>query len=455
MTPNKRTMLIAFSIQNFRSYRTEQTLSLLASDDDTLLGNTVQVDIPALKGGRLLKSVAIYGGNSSGKSNFIKAFRALCRIVGQSAKESTADEAMPISPFELDETCSTKPTRFSVTFAIDRVLYIYNLELTKERVHLEELLAFPKSHPQTLFRREVLDDGTSTWQFSRAHFKRDAELESRTRKNSLYVSVGTLFNHELLTTISRFFVKVDIREPRFSERELAITQARCVEDIDFRSWAAEILAAADTGIADVRATTVDVFSQMPEEMKKSLPEEVASKIAKQLKEHPDVQVAHRDGNSKLIWWPLARESDGTVQLLSLLRSWFTLLRKGGVAIVDELDASLHALMSRQLLKMIGDARTIESVPQLIFTTHDTALLDPTLLRRDQIFFAEKTADGATQLYSLLEYTPRKDEPFQKGYLSGRYGAIPFLGDFRFEAERKSTGSVLEASSSAADCGESA
>ena len=435
-------MLISFSVENYRSYRERQTMSLLAEDSRESIANTTAILAPALKGRRVLNVAAIYGANASGKSNFIRAFNRLIRIVTTSAKQGTENDRLPVTPFELDDLSKDKPSCFSTTFIINEVVYVYDVALSRDRVHSEELTAFPKTHPQRLFSRTVSKSGVSTWHFSRTHFRRDPALEMRTRRNSLYVSVGAVFNHKLLKEIFKFFALANTRVPLFADQELL----QCSKNESFMAWASKMLAAADTGIADIRAKTVDRLVDLPEEIRKTLPEKALSDLRSQ----PDLLVSHRKSSGGETWWPIGRESDGTRQLLSLLRSWHGILYNGRLAFVDELNDSLHPLLSRRLLQMLAEIPPGRARGQLIFTTHDSTLLDPHLLRRDQIFFTEKSSDGATTLYSLLDYTPRKDEAMQKGYLAGRYGGIPFFGEFKFEENHKTSADIAEVTASPAN-----
>jgi len=428
-------MLIAFSVENFRSYQDRQELSMLAGSGTELMGNTLPVkDVAALASERVLKAVGIYGANASGKSNLVRAMSTFCRIISRSAKESIAKDLLPVSAFALSAEARRKPTRFSATFVVENVLYEYTAAMTRARVEFEQLIAFPKKVPQELYRRSCNADGKAEWHFSRTHFRRDKELERRTRPNSLYVSVGAHFNHELLSKLYEFFVELDIREPRSANDEFRETAERCLSSRSFREWAGRLLRGADTGIESLMAKAADVTERIPSDVRRQM----APSLIKKLRTHPIIEAVHRvHGSKELIHWSFGQESDGTQQLFSLLRSYHETIRGGGTVIVDELDNSLHSLLSRTLLQMVHDPKMNPKGGQLIFTTHDTTLLDPTLLRRDQIYFTERSSAGATRLYSLLEYMPRKDEALQKGYLAGRYGAVPFLGEFRFGPEKAS------------------
>ena len=441
-------MLISFSVGNFRSYREPQTLSLLAGDGVEDESGTIGVDHPALGGRRILRTAVIYGANSSGKSNLIKAFDELATTVSRSARESTANDKLPFVQFGLDELSATLPSAFSVTFLSAGSLYNYEVNADRDRIHLEELTTFRGTESLSLFRRTVKDGGESEWLFADEGFRRDPELEQRTRPNSLYVSVGTQFNHDVLSDVSKFFMGVDIREPRFSNRELALSSREAVDDSGFREWASRLMTAADTGIVGIRASLVDHFAALSEDVRKTFPEEIRKQIEKGMREQPEVQVAHFGTDGRQYWWPIDRESDGTKQLFSLLRSWYAMIQQSDVVIVDELDDSLHPLISRNLIELTQKETVGAGTGQLIFTTHDTSLLDATLLRRDQVFFTEKDRGGATSLYSLLEYMPHQGENLQKGYLSGRFGAIPFLGDFNFAAAHERQADLKEVTTSA-------
>ena len=422
-------MLVAFSVQNYRSIRECQTMSLLASKSSEMRENVIDVTgVAALEGQSILRSAAVYGANASGKSNFVRALVALTEMVSGSAKESTQTDSLPVTPFRLDSVSSKLPTEFAVTFVISKVLYQYKLAVTQKRVEHEELIAYPKRKPQCLFVRSRDQAGQQHWRFSRTHFRRDKDIETRTRDNSLYVSVCAQFNHKLLTEVQGFFQNIDFRMPDTEEMEQAFTAHICLKNDGFIRWAGKQLDEMDTGIDLLEAEKRDVRSEVPAGAKKVLPVDVPE----QLQTQAIVHTVHRiPGTAKTVKWSIANESDGTKQLLTLLRSWYELMRLGRIVVVDELDASLHPLLSRKLVELANNRKTNPKGGQLVFTTHDASLLDPCLLRRDQVFFTERESTGASRLYSLLEYAPRKDEALQKGYLAGRYGAVPFLGGFGF------------------------
>lgn len=142
----------------------------------------------------------------------------------------------------------------------------------------------------------------------------------------------------------------------------------------------------------------------------------------------EVEILHGATGQDAVAFPLTQESNGTRQILYLGQRILAVLERGGLLAVDELDASIHPLLVRAIIELFHNPGINRAGAQLIFNTHDTTLLDPTFFRRDQVWFTEKDVHGAAHLYALLEYSPRKGESLSKGYLQGRYGAIPFLGD---------------------------
>lgn len=166
-----------------------------------------------------------------------------------------------------------------------------------------------------------------------------------------------------------------------------------------------------------------------------MPRDIREKLVERLKEEPPLEVEmlhHNEKTGKEVYLPLHDESDGTQRFFQLLGPWLETVIHGYTVFIDELESSLHPHLTRELVQFIQKSQVVSNAPQLIFATHDTTLMNPELFRRDQIWFTEKDKGGATQLYSMSDYKerkPRKGEAMQKGYLSGRYGAIPILEAF--------------------------
>lgn len=422
-------MLLELRVENYRSIAEEQRLLLTAKRDDSLPENVLSIAADAKFD--LLKSAVIYGANGAGKSNLIRAAELIRHLVVHSATDYQADEPLPLEPFRLDPGLHAAPSTFEISFIHDGTRYQYGLKVDRQRIHGEWLFAYPEGRPQKWFLR----DGQS-WTFGpalRGEKKRIADL---TRNNALFVSVAASFNHQQISRIFRWFDRqFQILAPnRLAptgmsrvENVDSLTARRARQDIDFKTKIARLLSEADTGIHDLdieikRLGETDFPSDFPPRVKEAL---MSSELNR-------VKTLHRtrDGRQD-VWFNLHDESDGTRNLFELAAPWLDSIDSGCTVLVDDVFSNVHPLLTRQLLSSFHRLQSAEHPAQVILTTHDTTLLDPTLLRRDQIWFVEKDRGGASRVYSLLDYSPRKDEAFARGYLSGRYGAIPFLGDFQF------------------------
>ena len=418
-------MLVEFRVRNFRSFRDEQTLSLVASNDTTLETNcSTKAEL------RLLKAAGVYGPNASGKSNLIKAIRVMQELVLNSA-EFKPGSKLPITPFLLDDESGGRPSFFEVTFFHNDTRYQYGFTATSERIYEEWLLAYPKGQPQRWYERTP---SKTDWKFGTFLKGEKKKLKDKTRDNALFLSVAAQWNNEQLTRIYEWFKdKLHIVPPRES---FAPVTAEMLLDSGKEEWlyefVTESLKDADFGISGVKVEKLDVNNvKFPMEM----PRNAHEKFSELLEKNPPLKVEMLHRNSKTgkgVYLPLKDESDGTQRFFQLLGPWLETALFGYTVLIDELESSLHPLLTRELIKFIQRSEAKTGAPQLVFATHDTTLLDPELFRRDQIWFTEKDKDAGTQLYSMSDYKerkPRKGEAMQRGYLAGRYGAIPILQAF--------------------------
>jgi uncharacterized protein len=424
-------MLLEFRISNFRSYAAEKRFSMVAGPGKELLSNTMTVD--GFDRYSLLRSAAIYGANASGKSNLIQAFAFFRRFVLGSAESRQEGDKIPVYPFLLDPKLSESPSHFEMTFLLDAVRHQYGFVVSRERVHEEWLTVYPKGKPQEWFHRTLDPAGKSTWSWSRTHLRGDKlQLADRTRDNALFLSVAALWNHAQITPIDRWFRKC-LRVLPTDVSAMAYTQGQLLSDPRFREWLTGVLKAADTGISRVLATQSKIHKdrlRFPSEIPGDVREYPTESFLNDLK--VEVRTTRRlPGSDKEVEWDLEQESDGTKRMLELLGPIYDALQQGAVLVMDELDTSLHAYITRELVQLFNNPETNPGHAQLVFTTHDTSLLDPTLFRRDQVWFTAKDVAGETDLYALEDFSPRKGEALQKGYLVGRYGAVPVLERFAF------------------------
>lgn len=432
-------MLIEFKVANYRSIRAEQTLSMVASNySDELPQNLISCDnVPGLKGTKLVKAVALYGANASGKSNIVAALRFFAEFVRDSATKLQPGAPTGAQPFKLDPACLTQPSKFEVTAVINGIRTLYGIEMTRERVTSEYLVAYPKGRPQVWFERDWDEKkGKYDWSKSTEHFKHDAALRGKTRANAAFVSVAAQFEERKARGIWDW---VQTTFHFVSEYEDRVRVAELLGGKESRELLVRALGHADFGVTEARLQSVEVspkekakiqeFRQHFDKAIALITGEAGSFLKdRELEENvPFPQLMHRGKTGAIPMEYHSEESTGTRRYLALLCESFMDLKGDRVMIVDELEASLHPLLVRQLISLFAADEAIRSRhPQLIFTTHNPLLLDQTLLRRDQIWFTEKDQEGATRLYPLTDFKPRKDESLVKGYLAGRYGGIPFI-----------------------------
>ncbi|HOE10079.1 MAG TPA: ATP-binding protein [bacterium] len=428
-------MLIEFAVTNYRSFRDRQVLSLVASNrDKTLPDNLIELDLPGLKNTKLVKSVAVYGANASGKSNLIKAMKFMRDFVEKSASELKPGEETGVEPFRLDSQKEQEPSEFEVIFVHEGVRYQYGFALDKKRVYEEWLIAYPQGQPQRWFERRFdPDSGKYDWNFGSKYKGERRSLKDRTRENALFLSVAAQFNHEQLSMVYQWF-GVFLRFMDFSRSDPSF-------DGTIRMMLAHKslydLVGAMITLADLGITEIQIQEFKPDEIPfpDAMPRDEREKTLRSLgdKKVVDIRMKHcMNGEEKGIYFSLDEESAGTLKYFSLLGPWLLTLKLGCTICIDEIAAKIHPSLVRNLIRYMQSPKVNLENAQLVLTTHDTTLLDVDLFRRDQIWFTEKNDEGATVLYPLTDYKPRPDEALQKGYLAGRYGAIPFLGDFPFK-----------------------
>ncbi len=414
-------MLIEFRVKNFRSLRDEQVLSLVASKDKSLQDtHTVATGLKAAP--LLLRSAVVYGANASGKSNLIKALQFMRGVVSESATVIKPDQVYGVQPFRLNAVSAKEPTEFEVTFLLGGTRYQYGFSMTTQRIISEHLLVYKAFKPQRWFdRRFDPETGKDVYEFG-SGFKGAKNLwEGATRPNALFLSMAVQLNSEVLRPVFDWFVnglvvfnEVSPLAPQFSIHML--------KQADERKRICDFLAAADISIADIEVVTRKVMGQAVHF------DLVAGKTEVRTEEMDDHQLrfSHVNKNGTAVL-DLMDESTGTQKLLFLVGPVLDILRKGLTLFIDEIDTALHTLLVRELVRLFHRPEINTGSAQLIFTTHDTSLLDaPDLFRRDQIWFVEKDSDQASSLVSLSEFSPRKNEALERWYLTGRYGGVPML-----------------------------
>ena len=420
-------MLLEFRVKNFLSIKDEVCLDLKATNitdfGDTNLIHTERHNI--------LKGAVIYGANSSGKSNLIKAMSTMSRIVFQSFEKSSTSE-LNIEPFLLDTVSETEPSFFEVTFLLNNIKYRYGFELTNSKIKAEWLMEAKKIAEKYLFVRE--DDGIDV----NPQYKEAKDLEEKTRGNALFLSVIDQFNGKLASQIMKWFNNFITISGLKHERYKSVT-FEMLEKEESKHLLQSFYNDLDLGFNNVAIKKKDFNStDIPDDM----PEHIVKQLISDLegKKIVNVKTTHKKRNpfnnclTDVEFDMRSQESSGTNKVFNISGPIFDALTDGGILVIDELDASLHPLLTLSITRLFNSSQHNPKNAQLIFSTHDTNLFSYGEFRRDQIYFIEKDKNFSSNLYSLVEYkgnggiTVRKDRKFEKDYIQGRYGAIPFIGN---------------------------
>jgi len=424
-------MLLQFSVSNFRAFRDLQTLNLAASNyDKALPENCITPELPGLKNRRWVKGAAIYGANASGKSTLIEALKALVDFVRESAK--TTDPLTPIpqvEPFALDPAAASEPTAFAVTFVNDGVRYEYRVAATRQRIYHESVRAFPLGKEQLWFVREWSEE-LKTHTFGPENskvFARDKAMERRTLPNMLYLSKAIAENRQELEPVFRWIIQqikfLDLSTKSALGRSFTMQELETKDSI-LREEILKLLRHADIGITGARVVNRPSSDPVMKKIFGEMPGEIRGKLLEEKWLQPEL--SHRSPSGQSLPLPWRSESAGTQRLFALVGPWLDILRSGYTVCVDEIETSMHPLMVRELLRLFFSDKENSGRAQILFTTHNPLLLDPTLVRRDQVWFTDKDDEGRAHLYPLTDYQPRLGESLVRGYLAGRYGAVPFV-----------------------------
>ena len=424
-------MLIEFKVTNFRSIKETQTLSMVAADAlKELEGNTFDSGVVNLP--KLIRSSVIYGPNASGKSNLIAALAFMEGMVRESAREAQVGEPIDITPFRLDAASRSEDTEFEIHFIAENVRYQYGFSLNAERITSEWLYAYPHGSPQKWFERQY-DSKNNKYEYKYSPLfekkKLREERDKYTIENNLYLSVAVQKNSQQLLPVFTWFQKKLNYILSMNHLGNGQTSSFC-QDLEGKNKVLAFMNAAGIVVKDL------IFEKkpFPLEMLSNFTDEYKQKLLKLVESSNsfETKLLYQSNDEKeLITFDLDEESDGTQALFAFAARWLGLLENDEILFLDEIDTSLHPLLVHHLVKLLNCSN---SKAQLVFTTHDTTLLSQRIMRRDQVWFVEKDKAQSTQLYSLAEFSPRKNEALEKGYLSGRYGAIPFLSELDFYGE---------------------
>lgn len=421
-------MLIQFSVKNYKTFAEEVKLSLVASKDDTLKEKNV---FSSGFGYDLLKSAVVYGANASGKSKLVEGMLFIKNFVENSANYQS-NKRINTDPFKLSTVKEKEPSMFEVIFVYENEMYRYGFEVTTEKIISEWLFVRQnngKPKETELFYREE-----QKFEYNKTKFKVKSLIDNeRVKENTLLLSKADVENEKTAKKVFHWITNnLNVLFASKENEFVGYTVSKLQEDSSNKQQIIKFLDSADLGIEDL----LPIFED-PEKLPKGFIEMLERKSdGKPIKVFSDVNTSRKKFNEYLEFVGNATfsmeddESQGTNKYFALSAPILDTLENGTTLFVDELDAKLHPNLVCKIVALFNSNVTNPNNAQLIFNTHDTNLLSSGLFRRDQIWFTEKNHYGIADLYSLAEFKNiRKDDNFEKNYIEGRYGAIPFLGNF--------------------------
>ena len=424
-------MLVNFRVENFKSFKDLAEFSMEA----TKLKNLKNSNAFTVNNLSLLTSAVIYGANASGKSSVLDAIKSMSAIIKNSVDVEKSKQYRAL-PFLLNKETENKQTIFEIEFVIEQTIYRYGFEIAIESKILKEWLfqkhLKPRARYTPLFERDKNDVSISS------NFKEGNNLIDKTRDNALFLTVVAQFNGEISEAIVNWVNKLNIISNTKSEMFQNYSFSK-LDDSKFKDKIVSLIKNSDVGIFDISKSHISFDELIKEDSNlKELPDFIIEKIKEDgmstiKTEH--IQYNKDDTFHKMKTFDLSFESDGTQKLLALTAPIIDTLEQGNVLIVDELDNSLHTELVEAIIKLFNSSKTNPNNAQLIFTTHDTNLLNQKLFRRDQIWFTQKSILGQSELYSLVEYgkgKTRDDLVLEKNYLDGKFGATPHISSLAHE-----------------------
>lgn len=412
-------MLLQFNMTNAMSFKEEAILDMVAEKDNLHEDNLI-----SFKGDRVLPAVAIYGANASGKSNVFMALASAILFV-RTSMNMQVNSSINIMPFLMDNGSIIGKTRFDFIFTHKGIKYEYGFVTDIHKVYQEYLYEYKSAKASMIFEREDVNK----YRYTKTLRKTLKQYEDKNTDNKLFLATATAWNCKETTNPFLWFAEgIDVYNKDSIEYYMAEALDHDTND-EIRDFAKSFLRAADINISDYKFTIRKTESNKISSGK-SFDEDIRKDVKLwDIEMHHDVET---DGEKKSLWLPYELESNGTRLLFAYSPVIYNALKNGKTVVIDEIDNGLHPVLIQHLVEIFNNKESNPNGAQLIFNTHDVQLLNLDIFRRDQIYFVEKdNRTGASELYALSDFSPRKTEKIRKGYMLGRYGAIPDIGELEW------------------------
>ena len=423
-------MLLQFSVNNFKSIKDTVTFSMATASKD-------EDNFSKVRNYELLNSAVIYGANASGKSNLLKAMAFMSNMVLNKHKIMQSTDEIPHHPFKLNSETEDASSSFEIVYFFNDIKYRYGFEIDDTTVYSEWLYADEKGKESKLFYREIdSDDYVNSTKFKEGYlFFNSEKSKIKVAKNQLFIwkcdrEDDGYISKSVLSWFNRFNLIDGINHIGY----INYTMNKMKKD-DFKNEIIDLVKTADIGIDNL----ILKEEKIPSDVMNALPfsQEIKESFIKDGKDSiPIIKTYHKkfdENNNEIdnvIFELDKEESIGTRKFFRMSAPILNTLKEGKILMIDELDASLHPMLTKHLIDFFHNKEINKKNAQLIFVTHDTNLLNKFTFRRDQVWLTEKDKYGATDIYSLAQFkNVRKEEDFKKQYIQGKYGAIPYLGKF--------------------------
>lgn len=419
-------MLIEFSVMNFLSFKEKVTLSLEKES-----GNENEENTFVFNNEELLKTAVIYGANASGKSNLIKAFTTAILMVRNSNMIPIGGKWDILKPFLFSEDTKNGPSEFEFIFITNKIKYRYFFSADVNKIYNESLDAYYSQKPTNIFTRK----NTAEYSFINSDKKTLESIASKNTENKLFLSTATTWNYEKTKDAFLWFLNSIDTYGSFDSMLDQDLINYSNNDEDLKEFTLKLLKESDIFIKDLRVNyeekDVDNSSFIINNQNQGPLKMKSIKIAM------DHEITDSQDEKNIYTLDFEDESSGTKILFALAPILKRAFEKTKIIIVDELEKSLHPTLVKYIIKLFNNEKLNTKNSQLLFTTHAISLLSLDLFRRDQIWFTEKNSlTGNSDLYPLDSFSVRKEENIEKGYINGRYGAIPFIKDIDSWLEEK-------------------
>jgi AAA15 family ATPase/GTPase len=432
-------MLIEFTVGNYLSFKDKVTFSMVKAETDDSLKDICAFEPKPDAKFSLLKTAAIYGANSSGKSNLVKSLDFMRTFVIYSVSSPSfiyGERNIATTPFFLSASTLEEPSFFEIIFIDNNIRYRYGFEANQDIVKSEWLYWSKENRETMLFEREGQTIEYNKRSFKEANdFVSPENIVKKTRPESLFLSVLKQFDGTISSGVINWFENFYVISGILDFQYRNFTINLFDTNADFRNWSLKILSKFDISNVKLKEKESPISKNRHNEKTVGVSESLSKYLEKPkltLRKHVFFSHIFLGSDSKPageIEFPMQFESAGTQKLFYLLGPLYEAIHSGRTIVVDELDSRFHPLLTTLIIEFFSNKNNNKA--QLIFTSHDTSLLKKETFRRDQIWFTEKDQHNSTQLYSLVEYKEyyaRKDASFAKDYLNGKYGAVPVFGN---------------------------